>query len=176
MKKLVVLFILLIISFCISGCSIKKTAELSDAEKFANEYSVSNKNSFYYATIDEVLELFEGKSGILFLGDSDCEWSNYGVKALNNVLEKNEIEKVYYFNPKISKSKKSKKYDELCNFLKIEDSSLPTLYYISEGRVIDYVDYQVNNDSDISEKSMSELENQYFDLISQYLKEYSTDL
>ena len=82
MKKAVVLIVLCSVLFLISGCSLKKTEELSDAEKFANEYSISKNNPFQYADVDDVLALFDNQSGILFLGNSDCEWSTYGAKVL----------------------------------------------------------------------------------------------
>ena len=88
MKKVVVVIIIFSSLLLINGCSIKKMEELTDAEKFANEYSISENNPFHYATIDEVLDLVtDNKSGILFLGDSDSEWSTFGVQILNKVLK-----------------------------------------------------------------------------------------
>ena len=74
MKKVVFIIVAIGFIFTMSGCSVKKVEELTDAEKFANEYSVSEENPFQYATLDDILDLFNNnKSGILFLGDSYSE-------------------------------------------------------------------------------------------------------
>ncbi|HIR48383.1 MAG TPA: hypothetical protein IAB35_00205 [Candidatus Faecimonas gallistercoris] len=170
MRKVVVIIFILGFVFLISGCSIKKTEELTDAEKFANEYSISEKNPFQYATINEVLELLESKSGILFLGDSDSEWSTFGVKILNKVLKEKKIDEVYYFNPEIIKNKDSKKYKKLVDLLELkEDSYLPIVYVIVSGKVVDHVDYPVHDDVSLDDNSVEELEEEYSDLISLYL-------
>ena len=46
MKKVVILVVLC--SLFVVGCSVKKTEELTDAERFANEYSISSNNYMVY--------------------------------------------------------------------------------------------------------------------------------
>ena len=58
MKKVVVVIAIFSL-LLINGCSVKKMEELTDAEKFANEYSISEKNPFHYATVDDVLDLID---------------------------------------------------------------------------------------------------------------------
>lgn len=170
MRKVVSLIVLCCILCLISGCSVKKTEELTDAEMFANEYSVSEENPFQYATIDDVLELFENKSGILFLGDSDSEWSTFGAKVLNRVLKEEKISEVYYFNPETIKNKKSKKYQEFVDKLQLkENDSLPIVYVISDGKVLGSVDFSIHEDISVDEKSAEQLEQEYLDLLSQYI-------
>lgn len=170
MKKVVVLIVVCSVLLFLGGCSIKKTEELTDAEKFANEYSISKKNPFQYATMDDVLELFENKSGILFLGDSDSEWSTFGARVLNKVLKEEKVSQVYYFNPERIKNKKGEKFQKICELLDLnEDSSLPIVYIISDGKVIDSADYLVHEDSSMDEDSAVQLEKEYLDLISEYI-------
>ena len=69
MKKIVVFIILL--CFFVTGCSVKKVNELTDAEKFANEFNVSDKNPFVYASIDDVIHIFTSDTGIIFIANSD---------------------------------------------------------------------------------------------------------
>ena len=65
MKKVV--FLLLVgLVLITSGCSVKKTADISNAERFAAEYSVSKDNPFVYASVDEVLEVLKSGTGIIF--------------------------------------------------------------------------------------------------------------
>lgn len=171
MKKVVVVIIIFSGILLINGCSIKKTEELTDAEKFANEYSISENNPFHYATIDEVLELVENnKSGILFLGDSDLEWSTFGVKILNKVLNDKKIDMVYYFNPGTIKNKNNKKFKTITEHLNIEENSnLPIVYVIIDGKVVDHVDYPIHDDASIDDKNEKHLEEEYSDLISLYV-------
>lgn len=170
MKKVVILIILCCILFSISGCSVKKTETLTDAEKFANEYSISNDNPFQYVTTGEVLELVKNKSGILFLGDSDSEWSGFGVEVLSKVLKEKKIDKVYYFNPKELKNRNDNKYEEVEKLLQLNnDSFLPIVYVIENGKIIDQVDYPVHDNSAINDDARERLENEYLDLLSLYL-------
>ena len=171
MKKVVFIIVAISILFTINGCSVKKVDELTDAEKFANEYSVSEENPFQYATLDDILDLFNNnKSGILFLGDSDSEWSTFGAKVLNKVVKKEKISKVYYLNPENIKHKKSDKYKQVKDLLNLSNKdSLPIVYVISNGSVIGQVDYFVHEDSSIDQNSIEELENDYLSLISEYV-------
>lgn len=177
MKKVVCLLVAISLISMVSGCSIKKTKDLTDAEKFANEYSISEENSFLYATMDDVLELIEHKSGILFLGNSDCEWSTFGVKVLNQVLKENNVDEVYYFNPEGIKDKESQGYQKLLAALKFDDnSSLPIVYAFIDGKIIGQVDYPIHDDLDVSKKSEQQLEDMYSDLVSQYLEGCTSEL
>ena len=171
MKKVVCLLVVIGLISMVSGCSVKKTKDLTDVEKFANEYSISKENSFLYATMDDVLELIEHKSGILFLGNSDCEWSTFGVKVLNRVLKENNVDEVYYFNPDGIKDKESADYQKLLEALKFDDnSSLPIVYALIDGKIVGQVDYPIHDDLDVSKKSEQQLEDMYSDLVSQYLE------
>ena len=171
MKKVVVVIIIFSSLLLINGCSIKKMEELTDAEKFANEYSISENNPFHYATIDEVLDLVtDNKSGILFLGDSYSEWSTFGVQILNKVLKDKKIDLVYYFNPETVKNKNNKKFKTITEHLSVEkNSNLPIVYVIIDGKVVDCVDYPIHDDASTDDKNKKHLEEEYSDLISLYV-------
>ena len=170
MKKVVVVIAIFSL-LLINGCSVKKMEELTDAEKFANEYSISAKNPFHYATVDDVLDLIDnGQSGVLFLGNSDSEWSTFCVKVLNKVLNDKKVELVYYFNPETVKNKKSKKFKSITDALSIkEDSNLPIVYVIKNGEIVDQVDYPIHDDTSLDDKNKKQLEEEYLDLISLYV-------
>ena len=100
MKKVVIILLVTICSIIIiSGCEVKKTNEVTDAERFASEYSVSENNPFKYSNIDEILDIFENGTGIIFFADSDCEWCSATAKVFNEALQYKNIDKVYYYNP-----------------------------------------------------------------------------
>ena len=177
MKKVV---IFLGIIFFITGCSVKKIEEQTDSEKFAIEYSISEDNPFLYASIDQVISLFTDGNGIVFLGNSDGEWSRLSVKILNQVFSKMKIEKVYYFNLKIAEDEYPKNYNKLVNKISKslkEDEKLqtPALFLLKNGKVIGYsLDYETiteSNNEAYTKSEQQKLKNKYIRLIEQYQKE-----
>lgn len=182
MKKVVALLVVVVSMVFLSGCSVKKTAELTDAEKFANEYSISVKNPFTYATIDEVLELLKHKSGVVFFGDSDCEWCITSASILSDIGMDQKVDTIYYYNPKKIKTKNTKEYQDLLSLLQDyldkdergdADLSLPEVYFVKNGKIIGH-----NNATTTIEKSMDtmttktkkKLREQYLDLWENYKK------
>lgn len=179
MKKVV--FLLIISLIIITGCSVKKTEELSSSEKFAVEYSISRDNPFEYATIDEVLDILENGKGIIFFGNSDCEWCVESVEVLNEALNYKNIDKVYYYNPKSIREKNTKKYQKLIKLLgdnleKDENGDpylyLPDVYFVKNGKIIghnnDTATMNGTVDEAMNENSRKELKNKYLELISEY--------
>lgn len=177
MKKIVFLLICVVL---MSGCSVKKVDELSNAEKFAAEFSISEDNPFEYATIDKVLEILDGGTGIIFFGNSDCEWCVESVEILNDALEYKNISEVYYYNPTGIQNKNTAKYKELIKLLdeyleKDENNvsllNLPDVYFVKNGKVLGHVNSNITDDLDDEslEKSKIELKDEYLNLISEYV-------
>jgi len=52
MKKVLLLFLCMII--LVSGCEVKKMDEVTSADTFAREYSVSRNNPFVYASLNDI--------------------------------------------------------------------------------------------------------------------------
>lgn len=178
MKKVLCLFAVTLL--LLSGCSVKRTKDLTDAEKFAAEFSIEDKNPFKYASIDEVLEILQSGTGIIFFGDSDCEWCVENVNILNDSLMSQDIEKVYYYNPKSLMKDNPKKYKKLVkllgNYLEKDNNNekylfLPDTYFVREGEVIAH-----NNDlatmsntiDSLTSKTKKTLKSKYVELIDEY--------
>ena len=165
MKKLIVLLI-----FCLllSGCSLKKTDELSSAEKFSIEYSIDVDNPFEYMVYSEVYELLNDGNGILFLGNSDCEWCIESAKILYEVVLDSEIDVVYYYNPN---NLGAKKYKDLVNLISekynddIDEINLPSLFVIKDGNIVGYTDYSLEKSDDYDDKKAI-LKNKYIKLLN----------
>lgn len=179
MKK--VIFLLFISILFITGCSVKKTTELSSSERFAAEYSISEDNPFLYATIDEVLEILEDGTGIIFFANSDCEWCIATADILNDALNYKNIDEVYYYNPKTLEEKSPKKYKKLIQLLekyleKNEEEEvqlyLPDVYFVKDGKIIghnnDTATMNGTVDEALTKKNKKILENKYLELISDY--------
>ena len=165
MKKLI---ILLVFCLLLSGCSLKKTEELSSAEKFSIEYSIDVDNPFEYVVYSEVYDLLSDGSGVLFLGNSDCEWCIESAKVLYEVVLDSELDVVYYFNPNNLGSKKHKDLVTLIDDKYSDDFNeinLPSLLVIKDGNIVGYTDYSLETNEDIDEKKAI-LKNKYIKLIN----------
>lgn len=187
MKKVVTFLVVMIGIGILGGCSVKKTAELTDAERFANEYSIDIKNPFTYATIDEVLDLLKNKSGIVFFGDSDCEWCAIHASLLSDASMEQKLDKIYYYNPRIIKAQNTKKYRELLSILQKyldlgenEDIalSLPEVYFIKNGKIIAHKNgasiTEIDSDK-MTSKTKEKLKQEYLSLIKDYKKKECAD-
>ena len=187
MKKVVTFLVVIIGIGFLGGCSVKKTIELTDAERFANEYAINTKNPFTYATIGQVLDLLENKSGIIFFGDSDCEWCVISASILSDVGMDQKLDTIYYYNPTKIKAQNTKKYRELVSILQkhldleAEEEftlSLPEVYFVKNGKIVAHKDgtsiTEIDSDRKTS-KSKEKLKQEYLSLIKDYKKKECAD-
>ena len=129
MKRVVVLVAFLIL---LSGCSVKKVEEVTDSEKFSQEYNVSKNNPMVYVNYDKLMKLFE--------------------KARQDRIE----------NLKKLKEKKPKKYKELINHLKDKKEkeeeeyllSLPDIYSLKDGKILNHSNY-FSKEEELSEEHLT---------------------
>lgn len=171
MKKIITL---LLICILVGGCSVRKTEELTNSQKFDNEYAVGENNPFTYISLDELEKLFKTGNGLLFMGNSDCEWCIESVNILNKLLNKKDIEEIFYFNPG-SLSQKDKDYvlyliNEEIENIEISTIKLPGLYVIIDGVIIDYDDTSLESVNEDEMDSHKKQEKNYSRLIDKYMK------
>lgn len=89
-------------------------SSMADAEKFAKEYpNVSTNNQFVYATGDEVVSIFEGGSGLVFLGFTECPWCQQLAPIVDEAAKSEGLEKIYYLNIKKARSDNDETYKKL---------------------------------------------------------------
>ena len=175
MKRIAVLIILLCIFT--TGCSVKKVNELTDAEKFANEFNVSNKNPFVYASIDDIIHIFTSDTGIIFIASSDEEGSIKAADILTSAAKSIDVKKIYYYNPKKLKESAPKKYKKLLeiinNYLENDNKKktlkLPNVYSVKNGKIVGYSNYfskseQLSADK-LTKKKKKEIEKEYISLL-----------
>lgn len=80
----------------------------TDAIKFKKEYeslngkskdiSISSNNPIKYSSYDEVLDVIENKTGIIYLGFPECPWCRTAIPVLFDVAKDNDINTIYYLN------------------------------------------------------------------------------
>lgn len=104
-KKNIVLLVVisLVVILAIVGIIFKlnsnNSSKKTDAEKFSEEYTEVDKNNVYvYRSVDEIINILEKGTGIVYLGFPECPWCQRYAKYLNEVALDLGIEKVYYYN------------------------------------------------------------------------------
>ena len=78
-KRILLIIIAIVIVLCVLFCLLKvyKTEKevIKDNVKFSQEYgSVSEDNVFCYKTIDEIINILEHGTGVVYLGFPECPW------------------------------------------------------------------------------------------------------
>lgn len=95
-----------------------------DNYKFSVEYTkVPMDNVFVYKTEEEIIDILENGSGIIYLGFPECPWCQTYTVYLNEVAKDNSIEKIYYLNIKEMRSNNTENYQKIVSLL---DSVLET--------------------------------------------------
>ena len=145
-----VLFVVMIYLFIVLGTK-DYTVKVSDNIRFATEYKdISKNNLFKYKNESEVLELLNGKTGILFMGFPNNIWSHYYADYLNEMALINNIEEIYYYDFYKDRELNNKTYQNIVkkleSFLPFSDTnqkdiSAPTIVMVKNGEI-----FYFNND------------------------------
>lgn len=89
--------------------------ENSDAKRFKEEYEslnnattssgkeyldleISASNIIKYSTIDEIIDIIENGTGVIYLGYPECPWCRNTVPALLEAADSTPLETIYYLN------------------------------------------------------------------------------
>lgn len=173
---------LLIIVMAIKGQDLVKKIPNSskDALKFKDEYEnlndkdnsyggkylsikISENNVIKYATFEEIIDLIDHGTGVIYFGFPECPWCRNAVPVLLEAAESTGIDTIYYFNAvdirdqktldangKIITTKEgTKEYKQILKKLDkyllpydgLNDDSIkrlyfPSVYFIKDGVVI----------------------------------------
>ena len=150
MGTIIVILIGIIIFLLVNNNIEKEEPVKTDATKFANEYTLVDKdNRFVYAKIDEIINILEKGTGIVYLGFPECKWCQQYVVYLNEVAEDRNVSKIYYYNIRQDRKNNTKDYQTIVNLLKKylqEDEEgnpriyVPAAIFMSEGRILGFDD------------------------------------
>ncbi len=159
MKKKIIIFIGIVILLVGIICGIlflNKDTKLTDAEKFSKEYTtVDENNVFVYRDIEEIINIMEHGTGIVYLGFPECPWCQTYVKYLNEVAKEVGIEKIYYFNILEDRQNNTDEYKRIIELLKenlqFDDEGkerifVPNVSFHINGSVIGN-DYETSKDT-----------------------------
>ena len=123
---------------------------ISDSEKFANEYNkVSNNNVFVYKSLDEINNILKNGTGIVYLGFPECPWCQEYVKYLNEEAISYGVEKIFYFNILEDRKNNTIQYQEtvklLEEYLQYDDEGnkkiyVPAVISVNNGKITGFDD------------------------------------
>lgn len=153
--------LLLIASLVVYFVFIKKDNN-TDNIKFSKEYtSVSKDNIFVYRSKDEIINILEHGTGIVYLGFPECPWCMAYVPLLNEIAKNEGIEKIYYYNIREDRKNNTEFYQKvvsiLNDYLNYDEEGkkrifVPNVTFVKEGKII----FNDNETSLISEGTPSE--------------------
>ncbi len=115
--------------------------------KFNSEYNLNDENNVYvYKNIDEILELFNNKTGIIFLCTPTSKWCHKYAFYLNQTLKEiNYTDEVYYLDISKERSLNSIKYQKILTYLdsyleKNDEGeskiNMPDVIFVKDGIVV----------------------------------------
>lgn len=153
--------LLLIASLVVYFVFIKKDNN-TDNIKFSKEYtSVSKDNIFVYRSKEEIINILEHGTGIVYLGFPECPWCMAYVPLLNEIAKNEGIEKIYYYNIREDRKNNTEFYQKvvsiLNDYLNYDEEGkkrifVPNVTFVKEGKII----FNDNETSLISEGTPSE--------------------
>lgn len=153
--------LLLIASLVVYFVFIKKDNN-TDNIKFSKEYtSISEDNVFVYRSKDEIINILEHGTGIVYLGYPECPWCMAYVPLLNEIAKNEGIEKIYYYNIREDRKNNTEFYQKvvsiLNDYLNYDEEGkkrifVPNVTFVKEGKII----FNDNETSLISEGTPSE--------------------
>ena len=123
--------------------------KLSDQESFPQEYGITSDNIYVYKTSQEVLELLNTGSGIIFFAFPENEWSHVYADLLNEVGKSYGIDEIWYYNFYKDRNNDNYYYNNIVRILNAyvpvtdtgeKDLYAPSFVIVREGEIIGYDD------------------------------------
>ena len=151
-KIIIIIGVVLVIAFGVLGYLYlnKEKNTNVDGKKFAAEYtSVTEDNVFVYRTIDEIINILEHGTGVVYLGFPECPWCTAYVPYLNEVAKANSVDKVYYYNIYNDRKENNDNYKKLVDilkeYLKFDEEGnkriyAPSVIAVKDGEILDFDD------------------------------------
>ena len=181
-----IILVLILIGIMIFGIS---NSLKSDASKFKSEYEalndenvrieISKDNPIEYVNIDKVFEIFENKTGVIYFGFPGCPWCRNMLPILFEAAKNNNIDIIYYFNPKEIRSSDNDDYNKLISILNehLKENEagektlyVPDVYFVKDGQIVGHhlgtVDSQTNPMESLTDDQKQELLNIFDELFS----------
>lgn len=151
-KVIILLGVVLVIALGVLGhfyLNKEKNTNV-DGKRFAEEYtSVTEDNVFVYRSVEEIINILEHGTGVVYLGFPECPWCTAYVPYLNEVAQDNDVEKVYYYNILNDRKENNDNYkklvDILKDYLKFDEEGnkriyAPSVIAVKDGEIVGFDD------------------------------------
>ena len=187
MKKILKLSLCIIMLLISTACNINY---VTDSEKFKQEYEELNNNSVImdidknnpikYIDFKELIDILTNGTGVIYFGFPGCPWCRNMIPVLFEVATSNNIDTIYYFNPRDIRTNGDESYQQLVKILDdylLENDNgektlyVPDVYFVKNGKIVgnhlSTVDSQTDPYTPLTEQQTQELENIYQKLFDQ---------
>lgn len=146
----IILFIVCFALFIIIGRMDFEKHYESDAEKFNSLYNLVEKDNIYtFSNATDVLNIINGRSGVILLGFSSNKWTNYTAKILNETAKEVGLTQIYYYDFLQDRKASNGTYETIVNNLSAyvpindlgrKDIQAPAVLIVKNGQIIAYFD------------------------------------
>ena len=184
MKKLVAMVLTFLL--ILTGCSTVRVTKIdddikTDNLKFRKEYTAVGDNNLYeYTTYDNVVDLINDGTGIVYFGYPECNLCKDVVPILNNVAEEKEVKVIMYYNFKDIRDNNTDEYKRLLSILSeytnedFKEIKAPTIMFIGKDGIKGmYVGSEAER---ISEEDETIIKNNFISLIDKMSEDVTEDL
>lgn len=105
----------------------------TDSERFKREYpETPDENRFVYASSEQVIEILEDGSGLIFLGFPECPWCQVITPILDKAAQAEGLDEIHYFNIREARANNDPIYqqliEELEEYLRTDEDGAPRIY------------------------------------------------
>lgn len=142
MKKLIIVLLPILIIVCACSIKVEKDNKGTDYNRFSKEYDISQDNPFKYAKINDILDIYEDGTGIIYFANSDDEVSIKFTGIIYKTFNDNDIKTVYYYNPITIMNNNTKYYQKVLEYSNIYEQHdnliIPSIYFVKDGKIISY--------------------------------------
>jgi len=151
MKKLLIVLLPILIIVCACSIKVEKDNKGTDYNKFAKEYDIEQKNPFVYAKVNDILDIYEDGTGIIYFANSDDELSIKFTSVIYKVFNDNNIKTIYYYNPINIMTNNTKYYQKILEYSNVYEQNtkliIPSIYFVKDGKIVKY--YRLKDDCQI---------------------------
>lgn len=152
-KNILLITVIILVILLVIGAFLffnKSETIKSDSETFASEYTlVGEDNIFVYRSAEEIINILEHGTGIVYLGFPECPWCQAYLPYLNDLAKDLHVEKIYYYNISEDRKNNTKEYQKMVeilnDYLQYDDEGkkriyVPAVIAVNEGEIVGFDD------------------------------------
>ncbi len=159
------LIIILLCFFCLAcGKEKEENAFKKEYEQYNDQYlelDIQEDNIIKYSTKEEVNEIIDSGTGVIYIGKPDDERSRRVVDILLDVSDNTDLDVIYYLS----------QLDGIYGLDSITDLKTPLVLFILNGEMVQYHVGTIDDKIDLSDDEEIQLYNIYLEGIHEVLQD-----